>query len=193
MEVEIWKDVTWYEWLYQISDLGRVKSLRNNKWNYRVKILKIYNNMHWYSFIILCDEQKQKKTICIHRLVAQAFIENPDKKRTVNHKNGVRTDNKVQNLEWMTSKENNKHKFDVLWYKNIFQTNHPRYNLGKIWKLHHWAKKINQYTINWEFIKTWNSVADITRESLIWNISRVCLWKRKTAGWFIWKYKKEII
>lgn len=106
MTAEIWKDVIGYEGIYQVSNLGRVKGLerRVNTWNaYKTiqeKILKPCNH-RGYLYVTL-----QKKQFAIHRLVAQAFLPNPDNKPQVNHINEIKSDNNVKNLEWVTAKEN---------------------------------------------------------------------------------------
>lgn len=100
---EIWKDIKDYEELYQVSNFGRVKSLYTNR------ILKgSKNNRGGYLKVSLC-KNNIKSTKTIHRLVAQAFIPNPENKPQVNHIDEDKTNNMVSNLEWMTSKENNNH------------------------------------------------------------------------------------
>lgn len=99
---EIWKDIKGYEGLYQISNLGRVKSLRFNK----EMIMKIHipkNN--WYPVIHL-RKNGVSKTIKIHRIVAQTFILNPNNLPIVNHKDENKTNNCVDNLEWCSRKYN---------------------------------------------------------------------------------------
>jgi hypothetical protein len=102
--MEIWKDVVGYEGKYLISNLGNVKSLLRNE--------KILKNMPLgktgYLCIDLCYNGKITKHI-IHRLVAKVFIDNPENKEQVNHINGVKTDNRVINLEWSTRSENQLH------------------------------------------------------------------------------------
>ena len=108
---EIWKDVIGYEGLYQVSNLGRIKSL-----NYRAKgISKImkFSLLEGYPSLSLTNNGKYK-TYKIHRLVANAFIINLNNKPQVNHKNGNRADNNVNNLEWVTNKENCIHGYKVL-------------------------------------------------------------------------------
>lgn len=109
--IEIWKDVVGYEGLYQVSNLGNVKSL-----NYRSKgiskILK-YSLLYGYPSLSLTKDGIYK-TYRIHRLVAIAFIDNPNNKPQVNHKNGNRADNSLNNLEWVTNKENVIHAYKVL-------------------------------------------------------------------------------
>lgn len=173
---EVWKDIEWYEWVYQISNLGRVKSLKF----WKERILKPQKNNCWYLFIWL--KNNFKKHLTVHRIVAKHFIPNTENKPQVNHKNWIKTDNRVENLEWMTVWENAIHSYDVLWNKNIY--------FWKIWKDSPFSIKVNQYTMEWVFIKTWDSIADITRS--IWihntNISKCCLWKRKTTWKYIWKF-----
>lgn len=98
---EIWKDIPGYEGLYQVSNLGNVKSLYNNR------LLKLCwrNTKKEYKAVYL--SKKTKKTFFVHRLVAIAFIPNPDNKPCVDHINGDRLDNRVDNLKWVTNKENN--------------------------------------------------------------------------------------
>jgi predicted XRE-type DNA-binding protein len=105
MEKEIWKDVIGYEGLYQVSNLGRVKSLRKNL------IMKLCSANHGYLNVGL--NKNLKKSFYIHRLVAQAFIPNPENKPQVNHKDGNRLNNKVENLEWNTNYENMRHGYDT--------------------------------------------------------------------------------
>jgi hypothetical protein len=187
MGQEIWKDIKGYEWLYQVSNKGDVKSLPKKwRWWHNWKILKWRNNWNWY-FIVNLYKEWILKYYRIHRLVALTFLENPENKPCVNHKNWIRDDNILENLEWCTYSENMIHSINILWYKNHFHTNHP--NKWKIWKLNHNSKKVNQYDLLGNFIKTWNSLRDIQRE--LWynigNISSCCRWKLKTAWWFIWK------
>lgn len=95
---EEWKDIPKYEYLYQISNLGRVKSLRKNK------IMKL-GTRNTYSVIIL-RKNNERKSFQVHRLVASSFIPNPFNKPIVNHKDFNRKNNKWTNLEWCTQKEN---------------------------------------------------------------------------------------
>ena len=105
--VEVWKDVPGYEGLYQVSSTGNVKSLpkmcgfRKDKG----KILSPFINTSGYELVTLCKNNNQKH-FQVHRLVAMAFIPNINNKPQVDHINRVRTDNRVENLRWVTVSEN---------------------------------------------------------------------------------------
>lgn len=103
MQSEIWKDVPGYEGLYQVSNIGRVKSFKNHH-GYGVRILKGEKTQTGYIQVSL--SKKSKKRYKIHRLVAMVFIPNPDGLPQINHKNEIKTDNRVENLEWCTGKYN---------------------------------------------------------------------------------------
>ena len=96
---EVWKDIAGYEGIYQISNYGKVKSLKNNKTR------KLIEDRDGYLWVALYKNKKQK-IFFVHRLVAKAFIENKTNKPQVNHKDENKKNNIVTNLEWVTAKEN---------------------------------------------------------------------------------------
>lgn len=103
---EIWKDIPDFNGLYQVSNLGNVRSLITNR------LLKINGDNYGYLQVILYKDKK-RITGKVHRLVAKAFIENQYNKPQVNHKDGNKLNNHVSNLEWMTNKENKRHAMDT--------------------------------------------------------------------------------
>ena len=99
---EIWKDIEGYEGLYQVSNLGRVKSLQmyaNGGYKKRVKILKPCNNGNGY-YVVYLMKNKKRSVNYIHRLVAQAFLKNFNNYKCINHKDENKSNNNVDNLEW---------------------------------------------------------------------------------------------
>lgn len=183
IDKEEWRDIKGYEGHYQISNLGRVKSLyfKNRQGKiFREKILKQNFDNMGYLFVGLSNNGTLKTTK-IHRLVAETFIDNPNNYKTINHINGVKTDNRVENLEWCTQKYNVQQA-----YKN---------GLGKGKK--EWdsplSKKVNQYTLDGEFIKTWACTKQIERELGFKNsnISACCNGRLVKAYNFIWRYVDE--
>lgn len=118
MSVEIWKDITGYNGLYQVSSMGRVRSIdrevitsNGNIMHYKGKMLKL-RQKNGYSYALLCNKKEQ--TMRVHRLVAMAFIPTDNDSMQVNHKNGNKSDNRVENLEWCTASENQKHSYHTL-------------------------------------------------------------------------------
>ena len=190
METEIWKDIEWFKWLYKVSNLWRIKSLRY----WKEKILCPSKLKYWHSLVVLyknwfCTYKK------IHRLVWIHFLENPLNLPCVLHKDETLDENGFlynwyDNLWWWTAKDNIQDKYKKWRANNHFQTNHPKPMLWKFWKDHNRSKKVNQYTKDWEFIRIWYSLADVERELWIANASIIscCKWKYKNAGGFIWRY-----
>jgi hypothetical protein len=109
--IEIFKDIPGYEGKYQASNLGKIKSLGNNA-KRSEKILKASLEGSGYEFVNLY-KNTERTSLKIHRLVAITFISNPENKKTVNHINGNKLDNNVNNLEWSTYSENLRHAFKI--------------------------------------------------------------------------------
>jgi predicted XRE-type DNA-binding protein len=112
--IEVWIDIPGFEGLYKVSNLGNVKSLdRPDSRGYRIKgkLKKLTKSNNGYTHVSLHKEGKPI-TKLVHRVVAEAFMDNPENKRVVNHLNGNKTDNRLINLEWATYGENVKHAYD---------------------------------------------------------------------------------
>lgn len=171
---EIWKDVDGYAGLYQVSNLGQVKSLGkyDRLGRYRAeKIKATVDNGSGYCVVNLKHNGKQKQ-MTVHRLVAQAFIPNPDDKPEINHIDGCKGNNCVDNLEWASRSENIKHAF----------------NLGLN------TQKGKRKVICVETGRLFNSIADAekwvgikgSRIANVCNLRRGC----KTCGGFHWRFVK---
>lgn len=172
---EIWKDIKDYECSYQVSSLGRIRSLDRyvgHRWGGQAfkkgKIKKTNIGKNGYMLVRLSSPEKSK-THTVHRLVAKAFISNTKNKPMVNHKDGNRLNNKVENLEWATAKENINHGAGVELC----------------------SKKIFRYDLEGNLICTYKS-ANSLRETLgLWpgNITAVCRGVKKSYLKNIWSYK----
>jgi hypothetical protein len=178
LEEEIWKDIEGYEGLYQVSNLGRVKSLErkvNGKWGkmkIKEKILVAVNDKDGYKIVTLCKGGKQKVGK-IHRLVAKTFISNPNNFLYINHKDENKSNNNVDNLEWCTAKYN---------------TNYGT-NLKKI--IEKKLKPVLQYNLDGNLIAEYRSMSDAYKTTNISHIYDCCNKKLKTCGGYIWRYKNE--
>ena len=109
--MEIWKDIEETEGLYQVSNLGRFKRLERDRFSEMILKLGKYSNGYYQFSVVI---KRKRITAIAHRIVAKYFIPNPENKSQVNHKNGIKTDNRVENLEWVSHSENMKHSFRVL-------------------------------------------------------------------------------
>lgn len=167
---EIWKDINGYDGLYQVSNLGRVKSLNYNHTR-KEKIRKLHVVAWGYLQVTLCKNGECKNPL-VHQLVAEAFLPNPKNLPEVNHKDENKSNNCVDNLEWVTHKEN---------------INFGTRNLRVAEKQ---SKKVLQYSLDGTFIREWPSASEIESQLKFSqsNICQCCNGKRKTAHGYIWKY-----
>lgn len=187
--IEEWKNIEWYSWVYQISNLWRVKSFKYGK----EKILKWWKKIWWYSEVSLCNWIIHSYTVS--RLVAIYFIPNPFNLPLACHKDETLDENGLlynwkDNLYWGTQSDNMKDKFKKWRANNSFQLRNPRTALWKFWKYHNCSKIVYQFNKQLKLIKKWNCFSDVTRELWIANssISRCCKWTLKSAWWYIWKF-----
>lgn len=162
---------------YFISNDGKVYSKKSNQF----KEIKSHIYKNGYVGVSLYRNGKHYNKY-IHRLVAETFIPNQRRKPQVNHKNGIKTDNRVKNLEWTTRSENMQHSFIILKHKSSmfgkFGKNNPK-------------TKIIQQIKNGIIIAEFYGLKEAEKQTRIncKNISKVCLGQRKTAAGYQWQYK----
>jgi len=175
--MEIWKDIQGYEGIYLVSNKGNVKNVTRNN-----RLFKSKKRDDGYIRIVL-SKDNITKMFYVHRLVASVFIKNEYNKPEVNHINGIRHDNTVENLEWVTKSENYIHAYRVLGSKHS--------QLGRYGKYHNRSLGVIQFGKDGNKIDEFDCIKDAGLKNKInrRNISLVCKNKRNYAGGFIWKYK----
>lgn len=178
METEIFKDIEGYEGLYQISNLGNVKSLNYHRTG-KERILKPAKKDNGYLFIGL-HKNRNIKYFLIHRLVASSFLPNPNKLKEINHINENKIDNRVENLEWINHKDNMK-------YGNRSVKELETKNKNSSINAEKPIIQLSKYGIE---IGRYKSINEAERQTGInqSSIGRCCKGKYNSAGGYIWKY-----
>lgn len=161
--MEEWKDIKGYEGLYQVSNLGNIRSLQS-RWGKRVqpRIVNQHITENGYKRVGLSKNNKQK-LFMVHRLVADTFMPNSNANLEINHKDYCRTNNNLNNLEWMSHEDN------VKYSKSI---------------------KIKQLSLDRKMIKTWDSIVEVEKLLKI-DHRQICAClkkKQKTCHGFVWEY-----
>ena len=179
-DCEMWKDIIGYEGIYQVSNLGRVIRIKKSKGTSGDNILTpVKNESGLYVKLRDCGNDINKK---IHRLVMESFVGiNPDKPQ-VNHKDGNRWNNNINNLEWVTQSKNIEHSHNVIGREyTCYGENHLN------------SKTISQYNKYGNLIDVYGSVNEAGRQLNIQftNIAKCARGERKTSGGFIWKYENK--
>lgn len=177
--MEIWKDIIGYEGRYQVSNLGRVKSLNYNNTN-KEKILKPKKESNGYLRVNLSKNGKAKMH-SVHRLVAIAYIPNPENKETVNHKNENKEDNRVENLEWMTSYENNRY------------GTHDIRSASKQKNNKKTSKPVVGVSLIGEEVLRFPSTAEAERQGKFFHsaVGKCCNGKSKSYKGYVWYWEKD--
>lgn len=167
---EVWKDIDGYEGLYQVSNMGRVKSL-NYRHTGKEKVLRLWKQTNGYDDVFLYKNGKGK-TYSVHRLIANTFIPNPYNLPCINHKDENPSNNHVDNLEWCSYQYNNT-------YGTVIQRRTEKT-----------GKTVYQYTLDGEFVAEYPSAREVQRlfDFNASNINNCCRGKIKTSNGFVWSY-----
>lgn len=181
---EIWKNVPVepFSEYYMVSNLGNVKRIKEcSKYINSAKYLFTLNPRigSWGYKVVNLSLFGKSKVFLVHRLVAMAFIENPLNKKQVNHKDGNKLNNHVDNLEWATPKENIQHAYDT--------------GLISYYDKDHNLKSVYQFDLNKNFIKKWETAMEAGRILNIDNASiyQCCHNNRTSAGGFYWSFTNQ--
>lgn len=170
--MDIFKDIKGFEREYQVDEKGNIYSLKYGK----KRILKPYKDKDGYLHVILCKDGKRKQFL-VHRLVAEAFIENTDNLPQVNHKNEDKTDNRACNLEWCDCK------YNINYGTNIKRSSEKRKNNTKQ------SKSVAQYTLDGTLIGIYPSTNETGRQGFNQgNVAACCNGRHKQAYGYLWKW-----
>ena len=164
---EDWRDIKGYEGLYQVSNLGNVRSLN---WKNTGRVQNLYLKPHCKGYLqVELFKNSTRKMFTVHKLVALHFVEGYAKGKIENHKNENKTDNRFDNLEWVSYS-----------YNRIYSLS----------KEHRCDVPVAQYSLQGEFIKEWDTPIDIKHELGYsdWSIKECCKGKRKQAYGYKWQY-----
>jgi hypothetical protein len=172
--MEIWKDIQGYEGLYQVSNLGNIKGLNKEVYNYLAKDnkmilkernLKIFVHYSGYTYCYLFKNNIKSKKY-MHRLVGETFLLDRNNYKELNHKDEIKSNNCENNLEWCDRSYN------------------VAYSQGR---------SVNQYTLQGELIKNWSFIQKVERELNISHSTIIgcCKNRLKTAGGYIWRYAND--
>lgn len=191
MMEEIWKDIEGYEGIYQVSNLGRVRSLdriitqhhpetgKDVTYVVHGQIMAPYFNMNGYQCVRLRSE-KGRRTFLVHRLVAKEFVPNPNGYDIVNHKDESRDNNHADNLEWCTQK------YNVNYGTSIQRLSESHMNRSDL------SKAVEMLSLGGELLKEFPSAREAARFLRASNshISRCCRDNSKTCKGYRWRYKQ---
>lgn len=181
---EEWRDIKGYEGFYQASSFGNIRNLAVYSFKYKrviarknPRLLRPETTRDGYKRVVLSLYGKKKK-YSVHRLVASAFVDNPNNYPEVNHKDERTDNNRADNLEWCTAKYNSNYGTLPKRIKERLASNHPT------------AKVVQQYDMEGKFIRTYPSAKKASEDCGVSPsmIERACLGKAKTAAGYKWRY-----